>query len=183
MSYPKGRSLSDTYRDTPLTPKESEEICSRMDRGVMMREDLERMVDSPDSGDQSQSAKGGTTQRQDLMALFWAAQQRQPSYLLNEDKLAFKHQMKIWRKQARKGIINIHSHNSQENTYKGRKYYSFTLVQHNPITKEQEELTDPLSLMLFGFMVSGLTYWMTSKENRDAIVSYVMKDIDEDRFT
>tara|TARA_R110000823_G_scaffold241152_5_gene365907 strand:+ start:96 stop:539 length:444 start_codon:yes stop_codon:yes gene_type:complete len=145
-----------------------------------MKPDVERMVDSPDP---DCPEKGGTTQRQDLMSIFWAGQQRSPSYLLKEDQEGFKSQMKIWRGQARKGVINIQSANCQEHAYKGRKYYGFTLQQHNPHTGEMEHLDDPLSLMMFGFMVSGLTYWMTSRENRDRIVAYVMKGIDEERFS
>ena len=168
------------YKDTPLTREEDKEINQHFQMGMIVKEDVERMVDSPDP---SCPEKGGTTQRQDLMSIFWAGQQRQPAYLLKEDNEDFKKQMKAWRKQAVKGVINIHSHNSQEHTYKGRKYYGFTLQQHNPATGELIDLRDPLSLMLFGFMCSGLTYWMTSKENRDRIVAYVMKGIDEERFS
>lgn len=167
------------YRDAPLSREEDREIKQHFAMGMFMKPEMERMVDSPDP---NCPEKGGTTQRQDLMSIFWAGQERHPAYLLLEDQQNFKKQMKIWRKQAVKGCINIHSLNCKTETYKGRTYYGFTLQQHNPATGEMDDLQDPLSLMLFGFMCSGLTYWMTAKTNRDRIVKYVMKDIDENRF-
>ena len=167
------------YLDTPLTREEDEEIRQRFAMGMIVKEHIERMVDSPDV---QCPEKGGTTQRQDLMTIFWAGQQRTPAYLLLEDQQDFKKQMKAWRKQAVKGVINIHSANCKTETYKGRTYYGFTLQQHNPDTGEMEDLSDPLSLMMFGFMCSGLAYWFPIKKNRDRIVKYVMKDIDENRF-
>ena len=116
------------------------------------------------------------------MCLYWFQNTRQPAYLLMEAQQQFKHQMKMWRKLAVEGCINILSCNCKTETYKGRNYYGICIQAHNPATGELEEAHDPLSLMLFGFMCSGITYWMTAKTNRDRIVKYVMKDIDENRF-
>lgn len=167
------------YLNAPLTREEDRDIRQRFAMGMFSKDAMERMVDAPDPDCPD---KGGTSQRPDLMAMFWALRQRQPAYLLMEDQEDFKKQMKLWRGQAVKGIINIHSANCQEHTYKGRKYYNFTLQQHNPHTGEMERLGDPLSMMLFGYWCDGLTYWMTSKINRDRIVSYIMKGLDENRF-
>ena len=167
------------YKNAPLTREEDKQIRQRMGMGICIREDFERVVDSPDP---DYPEKGGTSQRKDLMSIFWVGEQKQPAYLLTEDQQDFKKQMKMWRKQVLKGVINIHSANCRTETYKGRTYYGFTIQQHNQATGEMDDIRDPLSLMLFGYMCSGLTYWFTAKTNRDRIVKYVMKDIDENRF-
>ena len=73
------------------------------------------------------------------------------------------------------GELQIHPDNCPETTYKGRKYYGFTLQAIGE--GEIKGMTDPLSMMLFGYFCDGMTYWMTAKKNRDNIVKYVMKDI------
>ena len=160
------------YRNAPMPREEFQTIHARLRRGLSMKEDIERLVDCPDP---SCPQEGGVAERKDLMTLFWMRDAHQPSYLLMEDQTGMKGQMKTWRKQAKKGHLHIHPDNCPELTYKGRKYYGFTLTSIRD--GEVVRGIDPVALHLFGYMCDGLTYWMTAKKNRDNIVKYVMKGI------
>jgi len=169
-----------SYKDSPITRAECDAITRKFDIGMICKEDMERMVDAPpvgdNIGDDETDFTTGVSQRKDLMCLFWVGKLRRASYLYKRDNSDFKKQMKLWRQQAVKGIIKIHDENCKDIEYKGRKYYGFTLSIY-----EDGEITrcpDPLSLMLFGYMCDGITYWMTAKTNRDMIVKYIMKDIE-----
>ena len=167
-----------SYKDSPLSRAECDAITRKWDMGMFCKEDMERMIDAPPVGDymgDETDFTTGVSQRKDLMCMFWFGQHRRPSYLYMRDNGDFKKQMKLWRQQAVKGIINIHDCNVKDMEYKGRKFYGFTLTIYND--GEIQECADPLSLMLFGYMCDGLTYWMTAKTNRDMIVKYIMKDI------
>ena len=169
-----------SYKDSPMTRAESDKITRKWDMGMFCKEDMERMVDAPPAGDymgDETDFTTGVSQRKDLMCMFWFGQHRRASYLYKRDNADFKKQMKLWRQQAVRGVVNIHDCNCKDMEYKGRKYYGFTLTQHDAETGEVQRCADPLSLMLFGYMCDGLTYWMTAKTNRDMIVKYVMKDI------
>ena len=117
----------------------------------------------------------------DLLCVFHSLRNHTPSYLLVEDKDEFmRTEVRARRKHAVRGELNIKEYNCKEHEYKGRKYYSLTLQAHRD--GELQETPDPTALMLFGWMVSGLTYFFTAKTNRDRIREYIMKGIDENRF-
>lgn len=155
----------------PLSKEEDEEICQRMGGGLCVREDFERMVDAD-----------GMSHNPELMCLFWHGGFGRPSYLLKEDRQVFSVEMKMWRARARKGEINIIAANCQSHEYKGRNFYGLCLQYHEQPSGELVDVSDPLSLTLFGYLCSGITYYFTSKQNRDKIRDYVMKGLDENRF-
>ena len=90
-----------------------------------------------------------------------------PSWGNNED---MKGQMKDWRLQKKQGILTINTQNNKEFMISGKKWYTM-VIQDVDLEKNN---IDPLGFG-FGYVVSGMIYWFSSKENRDSIVSYVMK--------
>ena len=81
-----------------------------------------------------------------------------------------KGQMKDWRLQKKQGILTINTQNNKEYMISGKKWYTM-VIQDVDLEKNN---IDPLGFGV-GYVVSGMIYWFSSKENRDSIVSYVMK--------
>ncbi len=85
-----------------------------------------------------------------------------------------KDQMKIWRKQAKDGVITIRNCNSKtKTTDDGREWFIF-------VVQAKEALgLDPLGMFVLSEMVDGFIYAFTSKANRDSIQKYIMKGLTE----
>ena len=90
-----------------------------------------------------------------------------PSWGNNED---MKGQMKDWRLQKKQGILTINTQNNREFMISGKKWYTM-VIQDVDLEKNN---IDPLGFGV-GFVVSGMIYWFSSKQNRDSVISYVMK--------
>ena len=187
--------MAHQFKNSPLSKDEAMAIHARFQRGMFAREDVERMFDSPAMNDEGVCCDSmglasdiyddpeiGVSQNPKLMAVFWVARKRQLAFLLMRDQDIFKSEMKQWRKQAVQGVINIIPQNFKDTEYKGRKFYGLCLQQHDPTTGELQSDPDPMSLFLFGYMISGICYYFTAKTNRDMVYEYVMKGIDPDRY-
>jgi hypothetical protein len=86
-------------------------------------------------------------------------------------------EMKRWRKLAKDGKLKISKCNNQDFNYNGEMYYTFLIQTYN----NNDCGLDPILSLVFGYFVSGYGYIFKTKENRDSIYNYVMKDI-EDTF-
>ena len=111
------------------------------------------------------------------VSVFWHCGLRQPCHTLAEDKEDTYAEMKIWRKLAKQGRLEINPKNhTDDREYKGVKYYGFCVQVYD----EAGNLTnnhDPLAALLFDFQVNGMCYFFPSKRNRDRIAAWVMKGI------
>lgn len=94
------------------------------------------------------------------------------------DKPSMNTEMKRWRKLAKNNEIKICKYNNLEFEYNGKKYYTF-VVQPYKNGDIEECGIDPIMLFIFGNLVSGCAYVFKTKENRDNIYNYVMKDIQD----
>lgn len=81
--------------------------------------------------------------------------------------------MKAWRILAKLGDVRIEEFNDRTKTIDGKEWH-FLVVQ---TTDPSENLLDPIGMCLYGFTVSGTIYSFKSKDNRDKIRKYVMKNI------
>ena len=64
------------------------------------------------------------------------------------------------------GTMKIEDYNNKMIKRNGRKFYVL-VVQH---TDEDKNPTCPMSLLGYGFMVSGFPYWFDNKKDRDNAV-------------
>ena len=85
--------------------------------------------------------------------------------------------MKLWRPLAKRGFLRIRIENNQEVEFDEKKYYSFTM-QKGPLLPETDDsygITDPIDLMVFGRLITGITYFFHSEANRNKILKYLMR--------
>ena len=94
------------------------------------------------------------------------------------DKLTLTENMKTWRKSAKNGSIKICKYNNQTYEYMGKTYYTFVIQSYKNNNQQRNEMC-PMMLYGFNTMVDGYGYCFKTKENRDDIYKYVMKDINE----
>ena len=94
------------------------------------------------------------------------------------DKPTLTKNMKTWRKSAKNGSIKICKYNNKTLEYMGKTYYTFVIQSYKNNIQQRNEMC-PLMFSGFNIMVSGYGYCFKTKENRDAIYNYVMKDINE----
>ena len=73
----------------------------------------------------------------------------------------------------------MNKYNNKEAIVNGQTWY-FLVVQPYKNGKMVECAMDPFGLMILGEMVDGYVYAFKLKHNRDAIYSYVMKDVLDD---
>jgi len=87
----------------------------------------------------------------------------------NNDEL--REQMKIWRKQRKQGVIEIHDYNNRTKQIDGKDW-------HILVVQQTGDDLGPIDTLGFGFdsvyMVSGFIYCFKRIENRDATYKYVM---------
>ena len=95
------------------------------------------------------------------------------------DKKTITVQSKMWRKLALNGQTKINSYNNKEVVVDGYTWYSLVVQPYKPNGKMDDCCFDPFGLMVLGEWVSGYIYAFKTKQNRDAIYSYVMKDVVE----
>ena len=112
------------------------------------------------------------TERADptLLTLFWAARFNQPSWLKDgEDNGQWCRQLLEWRKEIEEGRMIVFRENLREKSYtcddSGRQYWGLNIQYLDHETNQS--INDPLSLLLFGHMVAGHTYWFPNKKHRD----------------
>ena len=81
-------------------------------------------------------------------------------------------QMKIWRKQRKDGLIEIHDYNNHTKQIQGKDWHILVLQQ----TGDYLGPFDPSGFGLDDgvFLVSGYIYYFKRIENRDATYKYVM---------
>lgn len=77
--------------------------------------------------------------------------------------------MKMWKSHAKEGKLMMFPENNKDYEMDGKKLYTFVL------SPKQDMGLCPISLFLFGTMVSGHTYVFTKKDNRDSVYTYVKK--------
>lgn len=70
------------------------------------------------------------------------------------------------------GYMKIQDYNNKTVKRNGRKFYVL-VVQHKDEDKNQ---TCPMSLLGYGFMVSGFPYWFNTKKDRDMAVKIFRGD-------
>ena len=81
-------------------------------------------------------------------------------------------QMKIWRKQRKQGVIEIHAYNNHTKQIDGTDW-------HILVVQQTGDDLGPIDTLGFGFdngafVVSGFIYCFKSIHNRDATYKYVM---------
>ena len=112
------------------------------------------------------------TERADptLLCLFWAVKLNQPSWLKDgEDNGQWCRQCLEWRNEIEEGRMIVFRENIREQSYtcndSGRQYWGLNIQYHDDETNQS--INDSLSLLLFGHMVAGHTYWFPNKKHRD----------------
>ena len=81
--------------------------------------------------------------------------------------------MCAWRQMAKNGYVRIEEFNDRTKTIDGIEWH-FLVVQS---TDPNDTRIDAIGCSLYGFTVSGTIYSFRSKDNRDKIRKYVMKNI------
>ena len=104
------------------------------------------------------------------LCLFWAVKHNQPSWLLDgEDNGQWCQQLLQWRKEIEEGRMVVFRENIRDQSYTcddtGRQWWGLNIQYHDHETNQS--INDPLSLLLFGHMVAGHTYWFPDKKHRD----------------
>jgi hypothetical protein len=102
---------------------------------------------------------------------------RKDFMLLNKEEM--NEQMKIWRQQAKNGLIVINDCNDFKLRDEDEKKWYVFVVQNRDETKSCG--IDPFGIYILGILVDGYVYAFKSKTNRDNIRNYVMKDIIVDK--
>jgi hypothetical protein len=88
-------------------------------------------------------------------------------------------QMKIWRQQAKNGLLVINDGNDYKLRDDDEKRWYIFVVQNR-----DDAIScglDPFGVHILSMMVDGYVYAFKSKTNRDNIRNYVMKDITVDK--
>lgn len=95
-----------------------------------------------------------------------------------QNKTQTQKQIKLWRRLAMEGKIKIANYNNKTKIINGVEHY-ILVVQ--PYKDGQFTYTcfDPMGLFILGEMVNGFIYLFKSKENRNKIVEYVMKGVEQ----
>jgi hypothetical protein len=125
---------------------------------------------------QSQYAHALRCERKGDIGLSYIKRAEQFSWF---DKAEITAQSKAWRQLAVQGKFKIGRYNNKERTHDGRTWYFLVGQPYKTNGKMEECSWDPFGLFILGEMVSGFIYAFKTAQNRDAIYSYVMKDIEE----
>ena len=96
---------------------------------------------------------------------------RTGSWGTNED---LRIEMKNWKQQKKNGCLEMNEGNKNLFEINGKIYYTLTITQ-----LDEDGEHEKIGIDRFGFgmghVVDGIMYWFASKENRDAVVKYVME--------
>jgi hypothetical protein len=93
----------------------------------------------------------------------------------NDDEL--QHQIKLWRREAVNGRIQMFSANNRTFQKGGKSWYTLVVHIYDEGEFSDANVMDPFALHHFGEMVEGFFYCFTTEENRDRAFNFVMKDI------
>ena len=96
---------------------------------------------------------------------------RTGSWGTNED---LRHEMKNWKQQKKNGGIEMNEKNKNSFEINGKTYYTLTITQLDENGEHEKIGFDRFGFGM-GHVVDGIMYWFASKENRDAVVKYVME--------
>jgi len=102
----------------------------------------------------------------DLLCFFWHCKHGQPAWLKDgEDNADWCKELLNFRKDIVSGKCVVFKENIKEDPHEceGKKYWGLNIQYADPSIM----VSDPISLMCFGFICSGHTYWFPSKGNRD----------------
>lgn len=108
-----------------------------------------------------------------LMAFYMHKDLGKLNYMLNEDALKFKDQLKIWRKNTVGGRIHFLKNNCKDIVIKGKTFYSLSYNDYNSegiCCSSMDRLG-----MAIGEFIDGQIYLFTDKKYRDRIYKYLMK--------
>jgi hypothetical protein len=98
----------------------------------------------------------------------WYHAEKQLSWL---DPPVLKSEFKRFRQLVREGVYKVLEVNLTTQTYSKREWYSVVLAK----TDGSGHL-DIASFKLFNYMVDGLVYWFSNKNNRDAYYRYLVAE-------
>jgi hypothetical protein len=104
--------------------------------------------------------------RDDLMCIFWYCKANKPSWLLQDvDNSLWCKELLSWRKQIKEGKMMIVKENMKEYPHicEDRGYWGLNIQYTDP----NLAFPDPLSMLLFGWMCAGHTYWFPDMKTRD----------------
>ena len=104
--------------------------------------------------------------RDDLMCIFWFCKKNTPSWLLQDvDNSLWCKELLSWRKQIKEGKMMIVKENMKEYPHicEDRGYWGLNIQYTDP----NLAFPDPLSMLLFGWMCAGHTYWFPDMKTRD----------------
>ena len=102
-----------------------------------------------------------------------------PNYLLLEDQKGWLNaDVRNWRKSVRAGRISLIPKNQREIECKvngvSRKFYTLTMSYPDG-EGGVKQCSDINAMMLFGWIVPGLTYFFPCKTNRDRVLEWMCK--------
>ena len=97
---------------------------------------------------------------------YWHHTAKEAQMGTNED---MKGQMKTWKRQKRRGELQLLEGNNREYEINGQMFYTL-VVQDTDMDKNPQ--MDPLGFGV-GFMVSGMMYWFKTKYARDVVFNYL----------
>jgi hypothetical protein len=114
--------------------------------------------------------------RGDLLCIFWHMKMGEPSYMLDEDMSPWMGcDIASWNQAVKEGKIVFLSCNSidrdKPQVIEGREFWPLNLQS----TEEEEASSEPLSLLVFGYMCGGVTYWFPDRAKRNAIYEAIHK--------
>jgi hypothetical protein len=86
-------------------------------------------------------------------------------------------QMKLWRKQKKKGILHLNPYNNQTKVISGKTWYIFVVQQGADPDNLKPIGPDPMGLGFDEgmFIVDGLIYAFKDEANRDMTYNYIMR--------
>ena len=112
-----------------------------------------------------------TLRRRGDVALMFHKAKHDFGYL---DQHTIRKQMKLWRKEAKKGSLVVRPCNNKTKTTDcGQKYHFLVVQSTNPEAMD----IDAFGLFVLGEMVIGFVYAFFHKKNRDAVAKYIMKGV------
>ena len=103
--------------------------------------------------------------------IFWHQAMENTTYLIKEDNHLWKCEMKRMRKDFKNGTLKMRDCNNR--TYKNQFGTWHSMIIQT--TDEDKCPEQPLSLLGFGTMVSGLPYYFKNKRDRDTAYNYLTK--------
>jgi len=104
-----------------------------------------------------------------LKCLFWSVPHQQGSWLLEgEDNVAWFGQLSVWREEIASGkmcVVDCNHTDKSHSDDNGRKFWGLNIQYTSEETNQA--IQDPISIMVFGWMCAGHTYWFPDKSIRD----------------